>query len=176
MKTSLGERKYVGESYTLHLREGNGASVRTESVQKVEQIPFGQSVYDLEVEGPENFLLTKGYFIHNSRDPTNKWDTPHIRGPGALRYNFKIVLYMDPSKSKKTPNFKKLWVTRFFNVEGWSKFSPLELTDQGYVDLTIDDIAKRIKRARRKMQAGEPEEAPEGELGPSEKEEEEEET
>jgi len=74
---------------------------------------------------------------HESYDPANPYATPHIRGPTALLYSFKIVLYLDPSRSQKNElkNRKTIWLQRFFNVEGWSKSAKVELTSEGYRDI-----------------------------------------
>jgi hypothetical protein len=86
---------------------------------------------------------------HESFNPINKWELPKIRGPGGLRYAHKIVLYLQPSKSRKMSNLKKLWITRFFDKEGWRKYMPFKLTDEGYKDLSAEELGELKKMMRR---------------------------
>ena len=72
---------------------------------------------------------------HRSVDPTNPYARPHITGGSTIQYNFKVAVYVDPSKSTRTPNVRKLYVARFFNTEPWKRVSKIELTDNGYIDV-----------------------------------------
>jgi len=76
---------------------------------------------------------------HRSVDPTNPYARPHITGGSTIQYNFKVAIYLDPSKSTRTPNVKKLYVARFFNTEPWKRVEKIELTDKGYIDVEEGD-------------------------------------
>jgi len=84
-------------------------------------------------------LSRKGVFAlvshHATVDPTNPYAKPAITGGKNILHNFKISLYIQKSKSTNIDKMRirKLYLTRFFNKQGWREFAKIQLVDEGFV-------------------------------------------
>ena len=97
---------------------------------------------------------------HASMDPTNPYATPSMTGGSDINYDFKIQIYMQQSKSKQYNKMRWVFLTRFFNVEEWSRKCRLWIDDYGYKDVD-DEFMKKIteknkadKKAREEAKKG----------------------
>lgn len=82
---------------------------------------------------------------HRSIDPTNPYAEPQIVGGETLAYNFKLMLYLSQRKFKPHSSVRDVHLVRFPNKKEWSVKTQILLTDQGYVDITEEQLVQMAK-------------------------------
>mgnify|MGYP000651507245 CR=1 FL=1 len=85
---------------------------------------------------------------HTSKDPANPYKKPGIYGGGSLRYEFKIVLYIQRRSHPSLDRIRDVFIVRFFNVEDWKSKESMILTDVGFEYIDQDGIRKLMKSKR----------------------------
>lgn len=81
---------------------------------------------------------------HASLNPAQPFAQEVMTGGSAVQYMCKVILNMR-RLSEKT-NYRKLMLARFFDRPPKNDFALLELTNDGYVDRTLEDYENARKR------------------------------
>lgn len=92
---------------------------------------------------------------HATVDPTNVYAKPSITGGKNILHNFKISLYIMKSKSTNIDKMRrrKLYLTRYFNKQGWKEFVRIQLTDDGFVFFDQNEEEERAEKEKAEKEA-----------------------
>ena len=82
---------------------------------------------------------------HSSKDPANPYKKPGIYGGSSLKYEFKIVLYIQRRSHPSLDKVRDIFVVRFFDVEDWKAKESMVLTEHGFEYIDQEGIKKLMK-------------------------------
>jgi predicted ATP-dependent serine protease len=99
------------------------------------------TITDIAIEHNIPIIITH----HSSRDPANPYKKPGLYGGTSLRYEFKIVLYIQRRSHPSLEKVRDIFLVRFFDVEDWKAKESMVLTDRGFEYIDQDGIRKLMK-------------------------------
>jgi hypothetical protein len=83
---------------------------------------------------------------HRSIDPTNPFAEPFVVGGDTILYNFKVILYLSQRKYRPQLTVRDVHLYRFFNEKEWSKAASINLTEEGYFDVSQEELVRMSGR------------------------------
>jgi hypothetical protein len=87
---------------------------------------------------------------HVSKDPTDKWAKPKIKGGKEIYHNTKVSLYIRQCGYAKAPNIREISLFRYYNKQEWSESFKAVLKNDGYNALTDEELNKITKGSEEK--------------------------
>ncbi len=79
---------------------------------------------------------------HATKDPKNVWSHPDFVGGKNIHHGFKFILYVQQSKHSQTTNAREIVVGRYPNIKERSKTANLWLQDDGWRDISQEELTK----------------------------------
>jgi len=86
---------------------------------------------------------------HESRDPRNPYSKPKPYGPSAFKYLAKYWMLLTQSEAKEYTDIHELTLTRNIGDREYEERYMLRLTDNGFKDMTSEEIAELTKRKKK---------------------------
>jgi hypothetical protein len=87
---------------------------------------------------------------HVTKDPTDQWAKPKIKGGKEIYHNTKVSLYVRQCGYAKVPNIREISLFRYYNKQEWSESFKAILKNDGYHGLTQEELDKITKSSSEK--------------------------
>jgi hypothetical protein len=102
------------------------------------------AIHSVAIDNDVVFFTTH----HETLNPTNPYALPGLTGGSTIRYNFKIILYLSQRTFRPHSSVRDLTLVRYFNKKEWSESYPIILKDDGYHDITAEELTALARKAK----------------------------
>ena len=85
---------------------------------------------------------------HSSKDPALPYASEQMTGGSAVMYYSKIILYLKRWQARGAETYRTIKLARFFDKKPNEYEALLKLTDNGFIDATLEDMESDKKKAK----------------------------
>lgn len=78
---------------------------------------------------------------HLSKNPSDEQHKPVFVGGKAIGHAFKVMLCLEQREFAPQKTVRDVWLTRYFNKEEWLYHCYTRITENGYIDMTKEEVA-----------------------------------
>lgn len=122
---------------------------------KTETVPYTGKVWCLTVKNSNFAIVRNGRvcFSGNSKNPADMYSVEQMAGGSAVQYFSKVILFMKKIDAKGARTYRRIKLARYFNKPPNTFETLVNLTNNGYVDATEDQMNEDKKEAQRDARA-----------------------
>ena len=129
----------VYDSFTMPM-QAFGINQENFPVRNTVQQMWLHAMIDLVDEYGVLVILTN----HMTKNPTDAWRRPELVGGKALHHNCKVQFYVRKWEARGLTKCRTVKLDRYYSIAKGEKETHMELTDNGFIDLTEEELdAKR---------------------------------
>ena len=115
-----------------------------------ENFPVRNSVQNLWMQQMMDLIDEHNLVViilnHVTKNPTNPYARAEMSGGKAIRHTSKVQFFLKKWEAKGVSTYRTLMLDRFYDVERGTREGLLQLTDDGYIDRTKEQMEEARKK------------------------------